>query len=68
MFAVSLPLPSFLHHLTAWLHWIEYTLPGSLQGCVLSTCVFEATYIRMHDQRYLYADDTVYEQSAADRQ
>ena len=65
MSAVSLPLPSFRHYLTAWLKWIEYTLPGSLQGCVLSTCVFEValSHVRIHDQRYLYADDIVYEPS-----
>ena len=67
MSVVSLPLPSYRHYLTAWLEWIEYTLPGCLQGSVLSPCVIEVVFsnVRIHDQRYLYADDTVYERPAA---
>ena len=65
MEALSLSIPSLGQHLFAWLNWIERSLPGCIQGCVLSTRmhIALAKQANFDDQRILYANDTVYTES-----
>jgi hypothetical protein len=61
MSLLSFPIPSCRHYLLAWLRRIEGKLPGCLQGCAVSTPMFEECNkcVLVHDFWVSYADDMV---------
>jgi hypothetical protein len=62
MSSLSHPIPSCRHYLLTWLLRIERALTGCLQGCAVTTLLFDECnkLVLVHDLWLAYADDMVH--------